>query len=196
MDLGELEKKLSDQIQQRRQDSQPTSSNLPSPTRATPRHDESLESPHSSLSPGPIADIIKERQSPSAEPSDNKPSEVEQLSDMMCSLVTTQTGDTNYTGETVGSFGRSWRHVGRVADIGGCLCRILFGLFHLLTQGNTVGQRKDRRQLVPNHHIQRLDRLQQVDSLEARGIPRLVFSARLYTTSPKGRGFRLGCLVL
>jgi hypothetical protein len=97
VDLGLLERKLAERVRQARQPSQATSSSIPpSPGHAVSWRieDSHPETPHSSsLSPGPGRDERRHSQSLSAEPG-----EVETLSEMMCSLVTSTTGDTNYTG--------------------------------------------------------------------------------------------------
>ena len=101
-DLGQLEKKLAEkQHQQSRQASQAVS-NPTSPSQATSGHDASHSTPRSSMnSPEPTTKESEKRKSLTP-PEDGKPAEeqeVSALSEMMCSLVTNNDGDTRYIGE-------------------------------------------------------------------------------------------------
>lgn len=95
-DLATLEKKLTEKVQQSRQTSQ-APSNPTSPSQAT--HDDMDSTPQSSLtSPEPTRD--REHRRDSTQPERGQGEEVEALSEMMCSLVTTQNGETRYIGMT------------------------------------------------------------------------------------------------
>lgn len=96
-DLGTLEKRLAEKHQQSRQASQ-AASNPTSPSQATSGHDGTASTPQSSLtSPEPPKDDEKKRNSLQPE-KEKVEQEVENLSDMMCSLVTNQSGETRYIG--------------------------------------------------------------------------------------------------
>jgi len=98
-DLGTLEKRLAEKGMSRGTSAAPGASHPTSPsqgTGTTPQQDGNSSSPRSSLtSPEPqIEKDAEKRDEPqkSAE-------EVEALSDMMCSLVTNNCGETRYIGE-------------------------------------------------------------------------------------------------
>ena len=96
-DLGTLEKKLAEK-QQSRQASQ-TASDPTSPQPAS-NPDAGTSTPHSSLaSPAPTKDSDKMRSAtPEKEQHDDEREEVAELSEMMCSLVTNNNGETRYIG--------------------------------------------------------------------------------------------------
>lgn len=95
-DLGTLEKRLAEKTQQVKQSQ--SLSNPTSPSQATSGHDVG-SSPQSALtSPEPIKDTHAESRE-SVTPEDPPvEEEVEALSEMMCSLVTNQSGETRYIG--------------------------------------------------------------------------------------------------
>ncbi len=96
-DLGTLEKRLVEKHQQSRQASQAASDPIsPQPTSA---RDGSASTPHSSLaSPEPAKDGEKMRSTPERDSQDDEREEVAELSEMMCSLVTNNNGETRYIG--------------------------------------------------------------------------------------------------
>lgn len=97
-DLGTLEKKLVEKHQQSRQASQATSDPIsPQPTLA---QEGSASTPHSSLaSPAPTKDSDKtSAATPEKDDQEDGREEVAQLSEMMCSLVTNNNGETRYIG--------------------------------------------------------------------------------------------------
>ncbi|KAI1215065.1 N-terminal binuclear Zn cluster-containing protein [Annulohypoxylon truncatum] len=102
-DLATLEKRLSEKHQQSRQASQALTSNPTSPSQATPGQDGTVSTPRSSVTspePNREKDFRKEHS-----PQPEKPrveEEVEALSEMMCSLVTNQSGETRYIGSSSG----------------------------------------------------------------------------------------------
>jgi hypothetical protein len=106
-DLGMLEKKLVEKYQQSRQASQ-TVSQPTSPSQATSGQDRASSTPRSSItSPEPTKDKDhdhdKRRSVPPAPPAPSEGTkqdeeEVEALSEMMCSLVTNNSGETRYIG--------------------------------------------------------------------------------------------------
>ncbi|KAJ2894365.1 fungal specific transcription factor [Zalerion maritima] len=119
-DLGTLEKKLAEKKQESRQASQAATSNPTSPSQATSGADGPASTPRSSLaSPEPVT---KEEKRNSLGPPDNNHAnsgshshnhkhatveeedeeEVEALSEMLCSLVTNQSGETRYIGSSSG----------------------------------------------------------------------------------------------
>jgi len=99
-DLGTLEKKLAEKHQQSRQASQ-VASNPTSPSQATSGQDGASSTPRSSLaSPEPTKEQLDKRKSPSPEEKkDDEEQEVAALSEMMCSLVTNNYGETRYIGK-------------------------------------------------------------------------------------------------
>ncbi|KAI2473889.1 N-terminal binuclear Zn cluster-containing protein [Annulohypoxylon bovei var. microspora] len=102
-DLATLEKRLSDKHQQSRQASQALTSNPTSPSQATSGHDGTVSTPRSSItSPEPSRDRdFRKDHSPQPEKQKDE-EEVEALSEMMCSLVTNQSGETRYIGSSSG----------------------------------------------------------------------------------------------
>jgi hypothetical protein len=99
-DLGTLEKRLAEKTQQSRQASQ-AASNPTSPSQAASGQDGAASTPQSTLtSPEPAKDRETERhRSTALSDTQEEEEEVEALSEMMCSLVTTQSGETRYIGE-------------------------------------------------------------------------------------------------
>lgn len=111
MDLGMLERKLVEKHQLSRQASQAVSQPT-SPSQATSGQDgTSSSTPRSSLtSPEPSRDKDhdhdKRKSVPPGPPEEKKPEEeVEALSEMMCSLVTNNSGETRYIGTALS---KSW----------------------------------------------------------------------------------------
>lgn len=107
-DLGTLEKKLAEKVQQRsRQASHVTAiSNPTSPSQATSVQDGPASTPQSVFtSPEPQKDKEKEKDDDSNNKRNssvapgNGEEDVEALSEMMCSLVTNQSGETRYFGK-------------------------------------------------------------------------------------------------
>jgi hypothetical protein len=98
-DLGTLEKRLAEKNQQSRQASQ-AASNPTSPSQAASGQDGNASTPQSSLtSPEPSKDKDGEKRK-SVTPEKPEEEEVEALSELMCSLVTNQSGETRYIGMT------------------------------------------------------------------------------------------------
>lgn len=97
-DLGTLERKLAEK-QQSRQVSQ-AASNPTSPSLTASGQDGAASTPRSSLtSPEPVKDKDNEkRRSPGPDRGTEEEEEVEALSEMMCSLVTNNSGETRYFG--------------------------------------------------------------------------------------------------
>ncbi|OTA92649.1 hypothetical protein M434DRAFT_31670 [Hypoxylon sp. CO27-5] len=102
-DLATLEKRLAEKHQLSRQASQAATSNPTSPSQATSGHDGTASTPRSSLtSPEPSNQRdFKKDNSPQPEKLKDE-EEVEALSEMMCSLVTNQSGETRYIGSSSG----------------------------------------------------------------------------------------------
>ncbi|KAK4127374.1 hypothetical protein N657DRAFT_566444 [Parathielavia appendiculata] len=101
-DLGTLEKKLAEKHQQSRQASQAASdATSPQPPSA---QNGSFSTPRSSLaSPEPTKDSDKSRAAtPEKGSHDDEREEVAELSEMMCSLVTNNNGETRYIGSSSG----------------------------------------------------------------------------------------------
>ncbi|KAH7318516.1 fungal-specific transcription factor domain-containing protein [Stachybotrys elegans] len=100
-DLGELEKKLTERNERSRQASMATGSSTPaSPAIGITRTDAS-STPQSSLTPATInQDGERKSQTPAGEEEEEE--EVATLSEMMCSLVTNQVGETRYIGSSSG----------------------------------------------------------------------------------------------
>ncbi|KAF7543926.1 hypothetical protein G7Z17_g10352 [Cylindrodendrum hubeiense] len=112
VDLGVLEKKLMERNRQSRQTSLATTSSPASPSQATSAPsatDGAGSTPQSSFtSPAPAAvkdENVKHKSMSPAEDKDKNPEgqeEVEALSEMMCSLVTNNYGETRYIGSSSG----------------------------------------------------------------------------------------------
>ena len=100
-DLGTLEKRLAEKNQSQRDSSQAAGSNPTSPSQSTPNEgDEST--PRSTLaSPEPQSQSKNGDKRHSTVDSEKSPEEVEELSDMMCSLVTNNCGETRYIGTSL-----------------------------------------------------------------------------------------------
>jgi hypothetical protein len=98
-DLGTLEKRLAEKDMSRRASAIPGGSHPTSPsqgTGTTPQQDGNISSPQSSLtSPEPQSEKDAERRDEPPKTAE----EVEALSDMMCSLVTNNCGETRYIGK-------------------------------------------------------------------------------------------------
>ena len=97
--MGTLEKRLAEKNQQMRQASQPVS-NPTSPSQATSGADGNASTPQSALtSPEPGKEHHnKDDKRKSVTPEKEGEEEVEALSEMMCSLVTNNSGETRYIG--------------------------------------------------------------------------------------------------
>ena len=123
-DLGTLEKRLADKTCSQSNAGTPRSSISGSQPRA-------LESPHNTPQidklPTPRGSIA----SPDHPSKEKEGEPVEELSDMMCSLVTNNCGESRYIG-TVHNL-----VTGRILLT---YLRILIGFFYLLTQRHTVGK--------------------------------------------------------
>lgn len=101
-DLGTLEKKLAEKAQQRSRQASQATSNPPSPSQDASTIEGGASTPQSSMtSPEPQKDKgeDKRRNSSVAVPEKSE-EDVEGLSEMMCSLVTNQSGETRYYGNT------------------------------------------------------------------------------------------------
>jgi len=98
-DLGTLEKKLAEKNRESRGVSQAIS-NPTSPSQATSGHDGNESTPQSALtSPEPHKDKEGEkRMSLTPDKREKEEEEVEALSELMCSLVTNNCGETRYIG--------------------------------------------------------------------------------------------------
>ncbi|KAK0728293.1 fungal-specific transcription factor domain-containing protein [Lasiosphaeria miniovina] len=99
-DLGTLEKKLAEKHQQSRQASQ-AASDPTSPSQTASAQDGNASTPQSSLtSPEPSKD--EKRKSLTPDKKEEEQEEVAALSEMMCSLVTNNYGETRYIGSSSG----------------------------------------------------------------------------------------------
>ncbi|RYP64356.1 hypothetical protein DL771_008801 [Monosporascus sp. 5C6A] len=99
-DLGTLERKLAEKVQQQSRQTSQIPSNPTSPSQTTSAHDGVELTPRSSItSPEPPKDRDHRRDSTLSE---KESEEVEALSEMMCSLVTTPAGETRYIGSSSG----------------------------------------------------------------------------------------------
>lgn len=135
-DLGTLEKRLAD-----RSTSGPSSSrssnrfNVPNTSQQTSMSHHSTPRMESHSSP---------RTAPtSPESQKESEAEVEGLSDMMCSLVTNNSGETRYIGIILPVVGSTY------ADI----YRVIVWILHLLPERYPMGQREDGRHVVPGYDI-------------------------------------------
>jgi hypothetical protein len=130
-DLGTLEKRLAEKNNSRRA-SQAPGSNPTSPSQSTP-NEGSGSTPRSTLaSPEPQSQSKNGDKRHSTVESEKSPEEVEELSDMMCSLVTNNCGETRYIGMVC------YLIVGN-AEMLICL-RVVFRILHLFSEGYSVGQ--------------------------------------------------------
>jgi hypothetical protein len=143
-DLGTLEKRLAEKDMSRRASAIPGGSHPTSPsqaTQSTPQQDANSSSPQSSLtSPEPQSEKdVEKRDEPQ-----KTPEEVEALSDMMCSLVTNNCGETRYIGKQ-----------SKISSICRYLTchRFFLWIFYLLAEGHTVGKREDRRLFLPGNDL-------------------------------------------
>lgn len=153
-DLGTLEKRLAEKASPNADNSRRNSLKMSNGTEShhsTPQNQEVHSSPRTSVAtPGPEKEKEKEKEA-----------EVEALSDMMCSLVTNNCGETRY----IGSSYRGYDNLKRLTRD-----RIIIGLLDFLAPGDSVGQREDRRLILPGHDFVVFCGRQQVDILEARDI--------------------------
>lgn len=152
-DLGTLEKRLADRSAASGMNTPNLStSQLPAtanfsnhaanptqPSTAPPSHQPSPQMDSLSMSP----------RTTSTSPGSQKESEteVEALSDMMCSLVTNNCGETRYIGND--------RPI--PPPLGGRIelmfNRVFVGIFHFLAKRYSMGQREDRRHIVSRHDL-------------------------------------------
>ena len=145
-DLLTLERRLADKS---RSQSKPVSPSQ-SPSDTT-RRASRPSSPQADKVPIPISSGT------SPEPPKDKEEEVEQLSDLMCSLVTNNCGETRYIGISEAAlrvYSLTWR-------------RVILRLLHLLSQRHSMGQREDRRQLFPRDDLVGSGRRYKMDPLAA-----------------------------
>ena len=170
-DLGTLERRLADKTHAHSNGGTPTrESTASSNSGSQPRM---LQSPHSTPQTDKIPTPV---QSPPDQPPQEKEEAVEELSDMMCSLVTNNCGETRYIGK-----GPNQR-LSKPSLIG---CRIFVRFLYFLSEGHTMGQRKDRRHLLPGHDRFRRCLRCQMGVLETRSLRRHVRQKDLcpFTTS-------------
>jgi len=121
------------------------------PSHSTPNEGNHESTPRSHLAspePQPTPQPQSQKQNGdkrqgTAEPEQTE-EEVEALSDMMCSLVTNNCGETRYIGKSA-----QWRS----RLLGTNVCRIIFWILNFLAEGYTMGQSKDRRFVVPANDI-------------------------------------------
>ena len=117
-DLGTLERRLADKSQTRSNEGSPAKS--PATSRAAshrqPSSDSQGTTPQNEVLPTPVSSVT------SPEPQKEPEKEVEALSDMMCSLVTNNCGETRYIGMLLDKFLLQWLMV----------FRILLGILHIL----------------------------------------------------------------
>jgi hypothetical protein len=98
-DLGTLEKKLAEKAQMRSRQASQATSNPNSPSQDTSVREGPASTPQSSLtSPEPQKDKDEDTRRNSVVAPEKSEEDVEALSEMMCSLVTNQSGETRYFG--------------------------------------------------------------------------------------------------
>ena len=145
-DLGSLEKKLEEKQSQSRQTSAAAPSNPASPRSQDASTHDGPMSPSSVMSgkekekerdkdkdkDKEKKDEKKEYLSPTAADGEGEEEDVEALSDMMCSLVTNQSGETRYLGKR-----RTHQKIMRCVLIE---ARLVLRLLYLLTKRNPMGQ--------------------------------------------------------
>ena len=123
-DLGTLEKRLADK----------THSNGGTPAKDSEQSSNSgsqprtLQSPHSTPQADKTSTPVV---SPQEKPHEEKEEAVEELSDMMCSLVTNNCGETRY----IGTISTLQTLRSSLID-----CRIFVWLLHILSKGNPMGE--------------------------------------------------------
>ena len=130
-DLGTLEKKLADKTSSKSNEVSPANS----PPSLTVSQLPPIPSPHT---PGPQVNKMPSPQSSAASPKQTevkKPEEeVEALSDMMCSLVTNNLGETRYIGKICADL---------LCDPDPHAIRLIIGILHIFSQGYIVDKRED-----------------------------------------------------
>lgn len=136
-DLGTLEKKLAEK-RLPQNTSQTAASNPTSPSLAAAGHEVNDSTPHSSLA---SSESFKdgrdgEKRKSLTPEGKSEEEEVEALSEMMCSLVTNNYGETRY----IGGFSPLPARLGYTMRVADALLRLILGLFHLLAQGDPMGE--------------------------------------------------------
>ena len=125
-DLGTIEKRLAEKSSPNADISRRNSPKISSGTESyhnTPQTQEILSSPRTSVAtPGSEKDKEREKE---------KEAEVEALSDMMCSLVTNNCGETRY----IGNLNHCLDNLNQLTN-----GRLILGLLNFLAQGYPVGQ--------------------------------------------------------
>ncbi|KAI9646677.1 hypothetical protein NHQ30_004674 [Ciborinia camelliae] len=143
-DLGTLEKILQEKNLSRRASAVP-GSNATSPTQSTPGGpaDGNGATPLSAIaSPEPNKGSEKRNSKGGTNgESEEKEEPVEALSDMMCSLVTNNCGETRYIG---------MEYCGMVVDSADKF-RFLLWIFYIFAKGYLMGQRENRRLVLPGN---------------------------------------------
>jgi hypothetical protein len=145
-DLGTLEKRLADKTAELgKSDASPNrNSATPGPT-ASAAGGSVTGTPRLGGIPSPAASGST---STSPEPTkggkEGKEGEVEALSDMMCSLVTNNCGETRYIGAFPTKF---------YCYLSPNLPRLIIRFLDILTQGHSLGEREDWRHILPGHDI-------------------------------------------
>lgn len=135
-DLGTLEKKLADKTSLKSDDTSPANS-PPSLTVSQPPPTPGTRAPASQVNKMPSP----QSSAASPQPAEAKPEEeVEALSDMMCSLVTNNLGETRYIGK---------RCVNLLCNHDAHGIRLIVWVLNIFSQGGIVDKREDWRQLFP-----------------------------------------------
>lgn len=140
-DLGTLEKRLAEKTAALQREGTPSNRNS---TSAQSKDGSSNTNTPQATVTSPDSTI----ESPEAEKEGKTEEEVEALSDMMCSLVTNNCGETRYIGRyLMGQF-----------DVLADFHRLVFWLFHFLAQGDSMGERKDWRQFLSGDDLHGIHR--------------------------------------
>ena len=135
-DLGTLERRLADKNN--------SQSNHGTPTKDSAGSSKSGSQPRTFQSPNntPHLEMMSTPAHSPLEQPKEKEEAVEELSDMMCSLVTNNCGETRYIGICI-----QWKLV----DLSLISYRFFVRLLHIFSERYPVGQRKDWRYLVPRN---------------------------------------------
>lgn len=136
-DLGTLEKKLADKTSLKSNDTSPANS-PPSLTVSQAPPTPGTRTPASQVNkmPSPQSSAASPKPAEAKKPEE----EVEALSDMMCSLVTNNLGETRYIGK---------KCVSLRCNHDAHAIRLIVWILNILSQGCIVDKREDWRQLFP-----------------------------------------------
>lgn len=137
-DLGAIERRLAEKHR-----SQPkTTTTTASPKQSSDTPNSSLQRNDSQAGTPSLHDTSPRESVTSPGSISDKPEQIENISDMMCSLVTNGSGETRYIGKLSCLRSAADSHPGR----------LIVGIIDILPERHRVGQREDWRYFIPTNN--------------------------------------------